>query len=138
MDENLSLIEQLKLFMQEAEERLVSSRWIHDENMKVYVRKGRRSVYPGQMSITLDIATVEVDEDKQGQGLWTTFLEKAHELNPWEATYIENVLNPVLAESLIRHGWMIANSNFGSHSFFMPKDSAKYHKQQYLKQKYVR
>jgi hypothetical protein len=130
-----TVIEQLAEFIKDSENSYTNNLWLQDDIMKVYVRKGRHMVYPGKLSTTLDIAAVEVDEDKQGQGYWTDFLDKAHEMNPWEATYVENTLNPVLATSLIRHGWMPVPGSFPE-SFFMPKDSAKYFDQQFLHQKF--
>lgn len=130
-----TVLEQLVDFIKESEEKHVYNLWLGDDTMKVYVRKGRHMVYPGKLSTTLDIASVEVDEDKQGQGVFSDFLDKAHEMNPWDATYIENVLNPVLATSLIRHGWLPVPGAYPE-SFFMPKDTAKYYDQLYKKQKY--
>jgi len=130
-----TVIEQLADFIKSSEDSHTNNLWLQDDIMKVYVRKGRHMVYPGKLSTTLDIAAVEVDEDKQSQGHWTAFLDKAHEMNPWEATYVENTLNPILATSLIRHGWMPVPGAYPE-SFFMPKDSAKYFEQQFLQQKF--
>lgn len=126
-----TIIEKLAIFIQDSEKNLTRSMWISDEYMSVYVRKAKRYL-SGKMSTTLDIASVTIDEDKQGQGIWTDFLAKAHELNPWDATYVENVLNPILAGSLLRHGWIVMGE-----SFLMPKDPAKYFEQQFLKQKFT-
>lgn len=129
----MTVIEQLAEFIKDSKIKLMNNQWLQDDVMKVYVRKGRHMVYPGKLSVTLDIASVEVDEDKQGQGYWTEFLDKAHEMNPWEVTYVENILNPILSTSLIRHGWMIVPGTTPE-SFFMPKDLAKYFDQQLLQQ----
>ena len=133
----MTVIEQLAEFIKECEDKHTYNKWLADDIMNVYVRMGRHMVYPGKLSTTLDIASVSVDEDKQGQGAWTDFLDKAHAMNPWEATYIESVLNPVLAASLIRHGWMPVPNSYPE-SFFMPKDSGKYWDMQYLLQKLSR
>ena len=130
-----TVIEQLVDFINDAEEKHVYNLWLSDDIMQVYVRKGRHVIYSGKLSTTLDIASVTVAEEYQEQGFWTNFLNKAHEMNPWEATYIENTLNPVLTTSLFRHGW-IPVPNVYPQSFFLPKDVAKYYDQQFLKQKY--
>lgn len=82
-----TLIQQLEQFLQKAEERFVFTKWLADDKMKVYVRKGRHILSPavGKAQITLDVASVDVLEEFQGQGLFSEFLEKAHEMNPWEA-----------------------------------------------------
>ena len=130
-----TVLEQLADFIKESEETYTRNLWLGDDKMKVYVRKGRHILGFGKLVWTLDIASVEVDEDKQGQGLWTDFLDKAHEMNPWEATHVECVHNPILAASLLRHGWMPVPGAYPE-SFFMPKDVAKYYDQLYMKQKY--
>lgn len=130
---NKTVIEQLADFIKQAEDG-IRNLWLSDDIMKVYVRMGRHIIGTGKISVTLDIASVEVEEENQGRGVWTEFLEKAHEMNPWEATYVECVHNPILATSLIRHGWMPVP--LSSESFFMPKDIQKYFEQQRLKQKF--
>lgn len=117
----------------------VRNLWLQDDTMKVYVRKGFHILSQGQrVSVTLDIAAVEVEEEKRGQGYWNEFLTKAHEMNPWDATFIECVHNPRLAASLIRHGWINVPSNMPGRieSFFLPKDIDKYYNQLLLKQKF--
>lgn len=132
-----TIIEQLQAFLKEAEESYHARQWLADDKMKVYVRKGRHAISPGKIATTLDIASVEVDEEYQRQGVWSDFIQKAHELNPWEATYVECVHNPHLAESLLRHGWMPVSQPglYSPESFFMPKDVAKYYEEQYLRDK---
>lgn len=122
-----TLIQQLEQFLQEAEERFVFTKWLADDKMKVYVRKGRHILSPavGKAQITLDVASVDVLEEFQGQGLFSEFLEKAHEMNPWEATYVENVLNPRLGAFLVRSGWMV-DTRTVPESYFMPKNPSFY------------
>ena len=132
----MTLLEQLQQFIGDTETSHLRNLWISDDIMKVYVRKGRHILsVGGKLATTLDIAAVEVDEDHQGQGYWTAFLDKAHEMNPWDATYVENALNPVLAASLLRHGWFPVPGAYPE-SFFMPKDTAKFFNEQYLQQKF--
>lgn len=117
-----SVIEQLTRFLEENKDGFLAREWLSDDAMQVYVRKGRRSLKPDVMSTTLDIANVTVAEGKQNQGLWTEFLEKAHEINPWEVTYVECVHNPYLVAQLGRMGWYIYPPNQYAESFYMPKD----------------
>lgn len=113
--------------------------WLEDDSMRVYVRRGNRIIFPGKLSVTLDIGTVVVDDDKQGQGYWTNFIDEAHRLNPWEATFVELVHNPILSASLIRNGWFPSPESLTQAvgSFFMPKDTEKYFNQQFLQQKFA-
>lgn len=133
-----TVIEQLADFIDALENKTPenyapANLWLQDDVMKVYVRKGRHIISSGKISTTLDVANVEVDEAKQGQGYWTKFISEAHKLNPWEATFIELVHNPILFASLMKRGWLpVPNS---PKSFFLPKDMKKYYDQQYLQQK---
>lgn len=130
----MKVIEQLANFITNSDS--VRNLWLEDEVMKVYVRKGYHIVFPGsRASVTLDIASVSVNEENQQQGYWTNFLAKAHEMNPWEATFIECVLEPRLAASLLKHGWMNAPGVMGE-SYFMPKDFDKYYNTLYTQQKF--
>lgn len=129
----MTVLEQLADFIQNSENGL-RNLWLSDDTMRVYVRKGFHIlVAGGRLATTLDIAAVEVDEDKRRQGHWSEFLTKAHEMNPWEATFVECVHNPELAASLMRQGWINAQ---GGESFFLPKDMDKYYNQMFLKQKF--
>lgn len=135
-----TVIEQLRDFIDALENKTSesyapSNLWLQDDVMRVYVRKGRRIIYPKKISTTLDIGSVTVEEDEQGKGHWTTFIKAAHQLHPWEATFVESVLNLDLAASLIRHGWFSAPPP-ATDSYFFPKDPEKFYQQQYLQQKY--
>lgn len=131
----MTVLEQLADFIKNTESGL-RSLWLEDDVMKVYVRKGYHVIHQGgKAAITLDIAAVEVIEEKRGQGHWADFVTKAHEMNPWEATFVECVHNPELAASLMKHGWMVA-PGVAMESFFLPKDIGKYYDQMFLKQKF--
>ena len=123
----MTIIEKLSEFIKNADNSGPRNLWIEDENMKVYVRKSRR-LLAGKMICALDIATISVDESKQRQGFCTNFLTEAHESNPWDATFVECVLDKNLSSSLIRRGWILKEGE-ETESFFMPKDIAKYYDQ---------
>lgn len=114
-----SISEQLDKFIKDSEYRFINNLWLRDDSMSVYVRKARHVLYPGKMSLTLDIAAVEVEEKMQRQGIFTRFLSKAHALNPWEATFVENAHAPHLAKFLMTHGWL--SQHLFPESFFMLK-----------------
>lgn len=121
----MTVLEKLKEFIDEGKDSgYVPPKWIDDDDMKVYVRKGRHMLQAGgKIRVTLDIANVTVDEDKRGQGIFSNFLEHAHEMNPWDATYVECVHNQDLAVFLLKSGWMMVEpSTMGANSFFLMKN----------------
>lgn len=139
----MTLILQLAEFIKESEQWGHRSKWLGDDTMKVYVRRANHVVSPKKSMATLDIAAIDVNEDKQNQGLCTAFLKEAHELNPWEATYVECVHNPILASLLMRHGWIGVTTSdpftaMAPESYFLPKDMEKYNEEQRLKMMFDR
>lgn len=111
-------------FISESTRDIGCNKWIYGDHIKAYVRKGHRMLYGRNILTTLDIASIEVDENKQNQGLFTAFLNKAHELNPWDATYVECVLNPNLAAFLIKNGWIASKTD--PDCYYMPKNWDQY------------
>jgi len=131
----MTVIEQLADFIKNAENGL-RNLWLEDDVMKVYVRKGHHIISQNRnIATTLDIAAVEVVQEKRNQGHWSNFLAKAHEMNPWDATFVECVHNQDLAISLLKHGWM-QSPGVAMESFFLPKDIDKYYDQMFAKQKF--
>lgn len=126
-DPKKPVLNQLSDFIAEGKDQFhIFPRWLSDEKMQVYVRKGRHCLFPGALraATTLDIASVEVYE--KGQGTWTEFIAKAHEMNPWEATFCESVLNEDLAVWLMKNGWQPVPGSIPP-CFFMPKDTIQYY-----------
>ena len=111
----MTVLEQLAEFIADAEGKFGQSKWLSDDLMEVYVRRGMHSI-EGKQRICLDIANVNVY--KQQQGTWTDFLWKAHELNPWDCTFVECVHNEHLVASLLRSGFMPTPT---MESFYLPK-----------------
>ena len=72
----------------------VRSQWLRNEFMKVYVRKSHHHI--GDLIKTLDTATIEVYPEFQRQGKCSEFLVLAHQINRYQATFIENVLHGFL------------------------------------------
>jgi GNAT superfamily N-acetyltransferase len=124
------ITQQLLDFIEKAENGNIRSLWIGNNTISVYVRKGYHRIInkQGQEKIeqTLDIAAVEVDEKMRGQGLFTKFLEEAHKINPWKATYVECVHNRDLALFLLRNGYVCA-PGVSMESFFLLKENENGH-----------
>jgi hypothetical protein len=80
------------------------NKWLEDKDMKVYVRKSKR-LLPKEKNLieTLDIATIEAI--KPGKGHGTKFIKAAHEINPFQMTFIENVLTPRFVRWFEKDGW---------------------------------
>lgn len=117
------LIEELHLFIESSKKtKFGASRWIGDDQMKVYVRKSKRQL-KDQLVDCFDVASIEVYPQFQNQGLGGTFLKIAHEANPYFATYIENVMDENLMNHLQKNGWMrTPDSDSIIPSFYKLKD----------------
>lgn len=115
----MTVLEQLAEFIKDSEGRMAQSKWLADDTMNVYVRRGFHSI-DGLPRICLDVASVTVAVE---QGTWTNFIWKAHDLNPWDCTFVECVHNHHLASWLLRNGFMPTD---GMESYYMPKDPEKW------------
>lgn len=110
------IVRQLKQFLSDKDR----NRWLESYTMAVYVRKARHILQKDMpICTTLDLATISVHEPYQGRGLCKSLIYKAHELNPFQATYIENAENPILYEALIRWGWTLIDEHFGLNTFYL-------------------
>jgi hypothetical protein len=112
----MTVLEQLAEFVADAEGKLAQSKWLEDNKMRVYVRRGFHNL-DGKPRICLDIANVTVFEEQQGT--WTEFAAKAHEMNPWDCTFVECVHNEHLASWLLRSGFTPTEA---MESFYLPKN----------------
>lgn len=85
----------------------VRNRYVSDEYgmCQVYARKARRNVN-GKMAFTLDIANISVDGGLRGNGIGMRVINKMHEMNPYQITFIESLLNEQLHQRLINDGWL--------------------------------
>ncbi len=82
--------------------------WIRERDIDVYVRRSNRLI-EGNLILCLDIASVEVNENRQGQGIFKAFLyqfeKEAAKMR--RAVYVENILEPRLLDFLIRKGYIL-------------------------------
>lgn len=83
--------------------------------MRVYLRKTQRIIL-GQVLTSLDIASIEVEERYYHRGLFSSFVIRAHETNPYQVTYLDHALNPVVRSWCIRQGWN-CYANISLHRF---------------------
>jgi N-acetylglutamate synthase-like GNAT family acetyltransferase len=84
-----SMINILKEYFDRMKDKsYLTNEWLNNGEMKIYVRKSVRCIDSRKL-IAFDIVSVEVRN--KGKGYFTKFLNEAHNLNPWNITYIENV-----------------------------------------------
>ncbi|MFB2970403.1 hypothetical protein ACE1CD_15630 [Aerosakkonema sp. BLCC-F183] len=95
------MLNQLKDFLDSS----VRNQWLTDEFMQVYLRKSHR-YYAGNLIQVLDIATIEVYPDFQRQGKCSEFLRITHQINPYQATFVENVLHEFLRLHLFKNQYL--------------------------------
>lgn len=77
------------------------NQWLATPQMEVYVRKGMHMVNR-HMYFFIDLASMTVKEEMQSQGLFKQTLELFKQLcgTTYQGVYLENVLNPRLAQYL--------------------------------------
>ena len=109
------VLEELADFIENSE-KYGSRKWLSDDLMQVYVRRGLHRIEKNKLARTLDIANITVFDE--GKGTFGKFIAAAHKLNPWDATYVECVQTNRLAAWLLRNGWLPAD-NTGSLSFYL-------------------
>jgi hypothetical protein len=117
----MDVIEQLNKYMDN--DRLVARvqpKWLYSETINVYVRKATRriplvegnKIYfqgPCRIGFTLDIASIEVPEHLWNRGICQQFIIAAHELNPWDGTYIENLMSNKMIHIARKLGFKVCN-----------------------------
>ena len=84
--------------------------WIQEPHLDAYVRKSFRLLDASTTATPcLDIGSIEVDEDKQGRGIFTAFLKRfeqaAKKAN--RAVYVESILNDRLLTFLLSRGYQL-------------------------------
>lgn len=82
-----------------------TNQWVQNECAKVYIRVRRRLVDQEQVQ-SLDLATIEVAPAWREKGVMSYIIAQTHAMNPWSITYVENVLNPIVAHHLESRGWV--------------------------------
>ena len=87
--------------------------WIQEKNIRIYVRRSQRFIDDKAIPC-LDIGSVEVDENKWGQGIFTKFLNRfeAEAKKLKRAVFIESVINErLLAHLKNKRGYRIKSEN---------------------------
>ncbi len=102
-------IEQLKCFIESCPPKWrARNQWLEDDTLKVYVRYSLRLLdkkSDTERATCLDIAVICVDPGEWNKGHCRAFVTAAHELNPWDATFVECTNDPKLDAALPRWGF---------------------------------
>jgi GNAT superfamily N-acetyltransferase len=98
------IFKQLELFMSYSNRNA----WIYDNEknpvVSIYVRKAYHRA-EGNMYNFLDLASISIDEDRQGEGIFTNFLSKLIEKYPSTNIYVESILNPAVRHICKKFGF---------------------------------
>lgn len=86
--------------------------WIRERDIKVYVRRSNR-IIDGNLVSCLDIASVEINERRRGQGIFKAFLNRvekaAASMN--REVFVESILEPRLLQFLLKRDYtLVPNS----------------------------
>ena len=84
----------------------IRNKWIYERKINVYIRRSSRII--GTLYLPcLDLATVEVDENYRGQGIFTKFLIRFEKLakNENRVVFVENIMNERLKTFLLSNGY---------------------------------
>lgn len=102
----MDILEQLEELIDQSSNRRFNNSYINDEKMTAYIRITTRLIQ-GQMTQTIDIGNVSVNEEHQKQGVFRKFLEGVERLaHRFDKTvYIESVLSQVLIDKLPSYGY---------------------------------
>lgn len=77
--------------------------WVTEPHMSIYLRKATR-VIANKTCKTFDIASLEVEEEYRGKGLFTAWLAGLT-LDKFDYIYVENVLKEAFKSKLLRSGF---------------------------------
>jgi hypothetical protein len=92
-----NIVKELECFLKSS----LRNKWLYFDEGAVYVRKSQRCI-EGSIYSCLDLATIEIEESLQRQGLFKLILTIFHKNNPFPMLLIENVINPHLYGYLIK------------------------------------
>lgn len=88
--------------------------WLYDDendpSFSIYVRKGRHP-YKNNMYDFLDLASIDIVEEKQGQGIFTKFLGMLLDKYKDKNIYVESILNPAVRHICKKFGFIDVDSD---------------------------
>ena len=103
---NQMVMSSIEDFLEQANSHRMYRAWVDTDIIRVYMRKSFRPL-GGNLKQCLDVGSISIQEEYRGKGLCSFFLSKTHAFNPYDATYIESILNPIIEQWCIRRAWIL-------------------------------
>jgi GNAT superfamily N-acetyltransferase len=98
------MIENLKISLKEFLASREKNAWIGDDSFaRIYVRKSKRFL-ESDLQDCLDLATIFIEPEYRGQGLFGKILKMFEEENPFNNILIESIVNKRLLEHVKKSG----------------------------------
>lgn len=88
--------------------------WLYGDVMHIYVRMSHRFISDGDNSKfeeCLDLANIQVDDEHQGKGVFTSFLKRVIEMYPDKNLYVESIQNPAMEHICKKFNFVYVNCN---------------------------
>ncbi len=111
----MSIIDEVDKFMLSS----TTNKWIGDNYLMVYVRKGRR-IIDGSIYNTFDVANIKNEPKFQCKGHFKAFMLKVESLDL--PVFVECIHNPNLVTMLVKNGYNIIKQDYTTHAIKHPKD----------------
>lgn len=107
----------LEKFIQKCKsDQFLNNEWLYGSDLSVYVRKSNRYI-ERKRCVALDVANINVPPKQRGKGIFTSFLLSAELINPFEITFIENVLESEFEPFFIRNNYVLVDGS-NPHCFY--------------------
>lgn len=103
---------------QDSPGRFARRKHFESDEFVVYLRVTSR-IIEGKMTPTIDIGTIEVFEEKQGQGIFSRLLKNIETIadRNGRTVFVESIINPDLTRSLVKRGYALSGDDFSPNAF---------------------
>lgn len=121
------LIKDIREFVEEdSSGRFARRKHFENDEVVVYLRVTSRFI-EGKMLPTIDIGTIEVFPGHEGKGVFTRLLKNIEAMadNNGRTVYVESIVNPELAKSLVKRGYALSGDPFAPNAFRHPSAEKK-------------
>jgi len=102
------IFKQLEFFMSSKNRNM----WLFDDKenpvFSIYVRKSHH-IIDKKIYNFLDLASITIEESRQGEGIFTNFLKTLLEKYPNQNIYVESILNPAVKHICKKFGFIDVN-----------------------------
>lgn len=88
------------------------NKWLYGDVMHIYVRKGFRFISDdcnNSFEECLDLANIQVEDEHQGKGIFTSFLEAVVKDYKHLNIYVESIQNPIMEHICKKFGFVYVN-----------------------------